>query len=81
MKSGKRFILQKILYLHFMMMSVSHPFSVFAPENTPILPENQTNYIRLGSLNPPFQYSRTHYSIIPLFHHSGLVLTSATAYS
>jgi hypothetical protein len=36
MKSGKRSILQKILYLHFMMMLVRHPFSAFAPENTPL---------------------------------------------
>ena len=67
MKSGKRSILQKILYLHFMMMPVRHPFSAFAPENTPILQENQYNYIRFDFLNPPSQNSRTHDSIIPLF--------------
>jgi hypothetical protein len=57
MKSGKRSILQKMLYLHFMMMPVRHPFTAFSQENTPILRENQYNYIRLDSLNPPFQYS------------------------
>jgi len=67
MKSGKRSILQKMLYLDFMMMPVSHPFSAFTPENTPILRENQYNYIRFDSLNPQFQYSRTHDSIVPLF--------------
>ncbi len=56
MKSGKRSILQKMLYLHFMMMPVRHPFSAFAPENTPLLRENQSNYIRFDSLNPPFHY-------------------------
>jgi hypothetical protein len=30
MKSGKRSILPKMLYLHFMMMPVRHPFSDFA---------------------------------------------------
>jgi hypothetical protein len=70
MKSGKRSILQKMLYLHFMMMSVRHPFSAFAPENTPLLRENQSNYIRFDSLNPPFHYPRTHDSNIPEFQHS-----------
>ncbi len=36
LKSGKRSILKKLLYLHFMMMPVRHPFSTFAPENTPL---------------------------------------------
>jgi hypothetical protein len=31
-KSGKRSILQKMLYQHFMMMPVRHPFSAFAPK-------------------------------------------------
>jgi len=53
-----------------MMMPVRHPFSAFAPENMPLSRENQYHYIRFDSLNPPFQFSRTHYSIIPLFHHS-----------
>jgi hypothetical protein len=44
------------------MMPVRHPFSAFASENTPILRENQYNSIRFDSLNPPFQYSRTHHS-------------------
>jgi len=44
-------------------MPVRYPFSAFAPEKTPILRENQYNYIRFDSLNPPF-----HYSTIPLFH-------------
>ena len=39
------------------MVPVRHPFSVFAIENTPLLRENQYNYIRFDSLNPPFQYS------------------------
>jgi hypothetical protein len=70
LKSGKRSILQKMLYLHFMMMPVRHPFSTFAPENTPLLRENQFNYIRFDSLNPPFHYPRTHDSNIPEFQHS-----------
>jgi len=52
------------------MMPVKHPFSTFAPENTPLLQENQYNYIRFDSLNPPFHYPRTHDSNIPEFHHS-----------
>jgi hypothetical protein len=40
-KSGKRTILQKMLPLHFMMMPDRHSFSVFAPENTPLLHESQ----------------------------------------
>jgi len=67
MKNGKRSILQKMLDLHFMMMPGGYPFSALAPENTPLLRKNQYNYIRLDSLNPPFQYSRTHYSINPSF--------------
>jgi hypothetical protein len=43
MKSGKRSILQKMLYLHFMMMPVRHPFPALAPENTPLLQENRWN--------------------------------------
>jgi hypothetical protein len=70
MKSGKKSILRKMLYLNFMMMPVRHPFSAFVPENTQLLRENQYNYIRFDSLNPPFQYPGTHDSIIPLFHHS-----------
>ena len=71
MKSGKRSILQKMLYLHFMMMPIRHPFSAFTPENMPILRENQYNYIRFDTLNPPLQYSRTHDSIIPIAERSG----------
>ena len=41
MKSGKRSIIEKMLYLHFMMMPVRHPFSAFSQENTPLLRENQ----------------------------------------
>ncbi len=63
MKSGKRSILQKRLYLHFMMMPFRHPFSAPVPENTPRLRENQYNYIRFDSLNPPFHYPRTHDSL------------------
>jgi len=59
MKSGKRSILQKMLNLHFIMILARHPFSAFAPENTPLLRENQYNYIRFDSLNPPFHYPRT----------------------
>ncbi|MEX1351365.1 MAG: hypothetical protein AB1Z31_26965, partial [Desulfobacterales bacterium] len=36
-------------------------------ENMPILRENQYNYIRFDTLNPPLQYSRTHDSIVPSF--------------
>ena len=32
LKSGKWSILKKMLYLHFMMMPVRHPFPAFAPE-------------------------------------------------
>jgi hypothetical protein len=67
-KSGERSILQKMLNPHFMTMPVGHPFSTFVSENTPYLRENQYNYIRFDSLNPPF-------------HYPGLVPTSATAYS
>jgi len=59
-----------MLYLHFLMMIVRHPFSAFAPENTPLLQKNQYNYIRFDSLNPSFQYSRTQDSNIPKFQHS-----------
>jgi len=51
-----------MLYLHVMMMPVRHPFSAFAPENMPLSRENQYHYIRFDSLNPPFQFSRTHHS-------------------
>jgi hypothetical protein len=57
MKIGKRSILQKMLYLHIMMMPVRHPFSALGSEITPILRENQYNNIRFDSLNPPFQNS------------------------
>ena len=50
-----------------MMMPIRHPFSAFIPENMPILKENQYNYIRFDTLNPPLQYSRTHDSIVPSF--------------
>jgi len=52
------------------MMPVRHPFSAYTPENTPLLRENQYNYIRFDSLNPPFHYPRTHDSNIPEFQHS-----------
>jgi hypothetical protein len=54
---------KKMLNLHFMMMPVRHPFSAFAPENTPLLQKNQDNYIRFDSLKPPFHYPRTHDSL------------------
>ena len=81
LKSEKRSILQKNVASSFMLMPARHPFSAFAPQNTLILRENQYNYIRFESLNPPFQYSKTHDSIIPLFHHSncGAKLSSASA--
>jgi len=31
LKSGKRSILYKMLYLHFLMITAIHPFSAFAP--------------------------------------------------
>jgi len=46
-----------MLYLHVMMMPVRYPFSAFAPENMPLSRENQYNFIRFDSLNPPFQFS------------------------
>jgi hypothetical protein len=70
MKSGKKIYFIKMLNLHFMMMPDSHPFSAFAPENTPLLLENQFNYIRFDSRNPPFHYPRNHDSNIPEFQHS-----------
>jgi hypothetical protein len=54
-----------------MMMPIRHPFSAFTPENMPILRENQYNYIRFDTLNPPLQYSRNHDSIIPIVERSG----------
>jgi hypothetical protein len=54
-----------------MMIPVRYPFSAFAPENTPLLGKNQYNYICFDSLNQPFQYSGTHYSIIPVAERSG----------
>ncbi|MGB9442708.1 MAG: hypothetical protein WCB15_32525, partial [Desulfobacterales bacterium] len=39
--------------------------------NMPVLRENQYNYIRFDTLNPPLQYSRTHDSIIPIAERSG----------
>ncbi len=70
MKSGKRSILQQRLYQHFMMIPIRHPFSALAPENTPLLRENQYNYMRLDTLSPPFHYPRTQDSIIPEFQLS-----------
>ena len=59
-----------MLNLHFMMMPTRHQFSAFAPENTPLLRENQYNYLRFNFLNPPVHYPRTHDSNIPEFQHS-----------
>jgi len=42
----------------------------FRLENTPLLRENQYNYIRFDSLNPLFHCPRTHDSNIPEFQHS-----------
>jgi len=42
----------------------------FCPISYTLLPEKQSNYIRFDSPNPPFHFSRTHYSSIPTFHHS-----------
>src|SRR5210317_1400597 len=53
-----------------MMMPTRHQFSAFAPENTPLLRENQYNYLRFNFLNPPVHYPRTHDSNIPEFQHS-----------
>jgi hypothetical protein len=54
------------------MMPDRHPFSAFAPENIPLLQENQYKHIRFDSLNPLFHYPRTHHSSIPKFQHSNL---------
>ena len=43
----KKVYSKKMLYLHFTMMPVKHPFFPFAPENTPLLRENQCNFILL----------------------------------
>jgi hypothetical protein len=80
MKSGKRSILQQRLYQHFMMIPIRHPFSALAPENTPLLRENQYNYMRLDTLSPPFHYplravgstSRRPEPKIPLFQNSNI---------
>ena len=80
LKIGKRSILQKMLYLHYIMMPVRHPFSAFAQKNTPLLRENQYNYIRFDSLNPPFHYplravgstSRRPEPMIPIFQNSNI---------
>ena len=53
-----------------MMMPVRPSFSALALENTPILRENQFNYIRFDSLNPPFQYPLRAGGQNPLFHCS-----------
>jgi hypothetical protein len=74
MKSGNRSILKKMLNLQFMMMLVRHPFSAFSKYSTPLLRENQYNYIRFDSLNPPFHYPQApifQYSIVPSFSASG----------
>jgi len=87
-ESGKRSILQKNLYLHFMMMRFRHPFSALTPENTQLLRENQYNYMRFGSLSLPFHCplrarfqpvglpaggeARIHYSIVPAFQSHDL---------
>jgi hypothetical protein len=68
----KKVYSKKMLYLHFMMMTDRPPFSAFAPETTPLLRENQYNYIRFDSLNPPFHYPRTRYFMIPIFHNSNI---------
>jgi hypothetical protein len=51
-------------------MPVKHPFSDFAPENTPLLRANQYNYICFDFLNPSFHNPITHDSNIPEFQHS-----------
>jgi hypothetical protein len=69
-----------------MLMPVRHLFSTFAPENTPLLRDNQYHYIRFDYLNPTFLYPRTHDSNIPEFHHSNwgeapnLIVCPATAF-
>jgi hypothetical protein len=59
-----------------MMISVRHQFSAFAPENTPILRENQYNYIRFDSIDlhsniPEPMIPSFHYSTIPIAERSG----------
>ena len=70
MNSGKRSILQKMLYLRLRMIPVKHPFSDFAPESAPPIRKNQYEYIPFDSLIPPFHYPRVHDSNIPEFQHS-----------
>jgi hypothetical protein len=53
-----------------MLMPVRHLFYAFAPENTPLLRDNQYHDIRFDYLNPTFLYPKTHDSNIPEFHHS-----------
>jgi hypothetical protein len=68
------------LHQHFIMMPVRHPFSAFEPENTPLLQENQYNYIRFDFLNPPYHYplraigpaSRRPELMIPIFQNSNI---------
>ncbi len=66
-KNRKKIYSKKMLYPHFMMMPIRHPFSAFVSENTRLLRENQYNYIRFDSLNLPFHYPRT---MIPIFQNS-----------
>jgi hypothetical protein len=56
-KSGKKSILLKMLYLHIMMATDSYPSSAFAPENMPRLRKTKYYYIYFDSLS--------HHSIVP----------------
>ena len=73
-KAEKDLFHKKCCIYIFLMMSVRHPFSAFTPETTPILRDNQYDYIRFDSLNPLFQYSRTHNSNIPNAKISSLIV-------
>jgi hypothetical protein len=76
MKSGKRSILKKMLYLHFMMMPVRHPLSALGSEITPILRENQYNNIRFDSLKN--HHSKIPEPMIPSFHRSIIPIATLT---
>jgi hypothetical protein len=51
-KKWKKIYSKKMLYLHVMMVPVTHPFFAFAPENAPLSPEKQSNYTCCFTLLP-----------------------------
>ena len=66
MKSGKKIYSMKNVVSTFYDDAIRHPFSAFTPENMPILRENQYNYIRFDTLNPPKKSPEFWESVKPL---------------